>query len=146
MLHELPVLVRKFFQAIPQRIAPRLEQASPLDRVFRQEIDRRIAQLRTNPPLLATKTVNLVMRDDAYPLHKISAQLKRFVLAPQHHANLLKDFLRVRRVAQERDKIGEQPTIVLREEPRKRVSPFMIRPVWMFATLHHTLRSCGRPK
>ena len=43
MLHELPILVRKFFQAISQRIAPRLQQTSPLDRVFRQEVNRRIA-------------------------------------------------------------------------------------------------------
>ena len=145
MLDELPILVRKFFQAISQRIPPRLEQTGPLDRIFRQEIDRGIAQLRTNPPFLATKTVNLMMRDHANPLYKISAQLKCFVLAPQHNANLLKHFFRVGRVAQKRDKISEQPTIVLREEPRKGVSPFMIRPQWIPATLHQKLRSCGRP-
>jgi len=145
MLHELPVLVRKFFQAISQRIPPRLEQTGPLDRVLGQKIDRRVAQLRPNPPLLTTKTVNLVMRNHANPLHKIGAQLKRFVLAPQHYTNLLKHFLSVGRVAQQRDKIGEQPTIVLREKPRKGVSPFMIRPHWIPATLHHKLRRCGRP-
>ncbi len=36
MLHELPILGRKFLQAVPQRIAPRLEQTGALNRVFSQ--------------------------------------------------------------------------------------------------------------
>ena len=48
MLHELAILVRKLAKALPQRIAPRFEQVRAIDSVLRQQVDRHIAQLRTD--------------------------------------------------------------------------------------------------
>jgi hypothetical protein len=136
MPHELSIRVREFFETGAKRIAARFQQASPLDGVLRQHVDGRVTQLRAHAALLAPEPVNLVVCDHAHPFHKVGSELKRLVFSPQHDAYFLKHFFRVSRAAQERNEIGEKPAVVLGKEPRERVTPLMIGPIWIPLTFH----------
>jgi len=101
LLDQQSVRIAQLLQATAERVASRFEEIHSLNRIVRQQIDDRIAQLRADTAPLAPVTLNLVVCNHADPLHKISAQLKRLVFAPQHDTDLLKDFLRRRGTAQQ---------------------------------------------
>jgi hypothetical protein len=84
--------------------------------------------------------MHLMVGNHADPTYEICAQLKRFVLAPKHHANFLENLFRVCRIPKERDEIGKQPAIMLREEARKSRPTFRLRQIRVAAILPHKTR------
>ncbi len=67
-----------------------------------------------------------MVRDHADPLHEVGSQLERLMLPAEDHADFLKNFFGRRGITQQRDKIREQPAVMLGKEPGERVAPLIV--------------------
>ncbi len=127
LLNELSVIRMQLAEALPQRVAAEIKQVGSPRRVSGQLLASDVAQLEAPAFRLPPKFANLVVGNNAHPLHEVGSQIELIRHPPDRDANLLKHLFSVGGIRQQRHEIREQPAIVLGEEPRKRIAALIGR-------------------